>query len=405
VIWYKKQSIGYVDNLLKDYPDSIWKDDARMLKMEVAAELALLGDQDYQHFIQETVTRQNKDETELMFVAMEALVQLGPEIALPLMESVLNEQSNPEVRKMAVKLIGMYHGEEALLILRHFEAEDSDEGVRKEAEYWRKQIQMLAIPVQLNYYGFVARLEEDQNLVPENQLNEYDFPALASPGKRDVEKHVKAQFEKKLSVVKFAAMSTLGIIVPGELPAYTFNTRTAHNLAGFRVEVPGDALKKSYFNISGTVSFFDKYTDREYTADFIVDADDAKLFAMRHGEEVAILVVLFESNEEPLDIKGEPEYYTEINNVFGSVVHSSRQTWDMDEFKATVVEYGRAKAEIPGDTGIWTLVGDIQLVRSAKQFVARNAVLYDPKHEIAAEAPEIRVPVDDPSKFEVTGKQ
>jgi hypothetical protein len=129
---------------------------------------------------------------------------------------------------------------------------------------------------------------------------------------------------------------------------------------------------------------------------------------MRHGDEVAILVLQFESLEETDNGSDEPIYYTSFNNVFGATVHSSRQSWSSDELvgmaEGKVVDYGRAKAEIPGKDGRWVLVGDILLHSKERRFVGRGAVLYNPKREIAAEAAEIIVPADDPAKYQISGE-
>jgi hypothetical protein len=406
VIRLKEQAIQSVDVLLEKYPESIWKDDALTLRMETAAQLALLGDEEYQHYIQKIVTEQHKTETELTKIALEALVQFGPEIALPLIESVLNEQTNPELRRTAVTLVGQVHGKEALPLLRHLETEDADPEVRELAAYWRKKTEMQAIPVVLHYYGYAAVLEKESDLrrVLEDKLNVFEIPAPKSSDAKDVEKAIKKFFDSKLPGLQWAANATLGLELESELAAYGISTQVSHNLADFRVSVPSESIKKSYFNISGNASFFDKYTDREYAQDFVVDANKTLLMVMRHGEEVALLVLMFESTEELVQEDDEPVYYTQINNVFGSMVHSSRQSWDMKDLDAAVVEYGRARAEIPGDTGTWVLIGHIQMHRATKLFVARDARLYNPKGEVVAEGSEIVVPAKAPEQFEVKDK-
>lgn len=403
VIRLKKRSIENLNTLLDKHPESIWKDDARTLRVEVSAELALLGLAEYQQYIQEIVEGQNEEESELMIIALEALIKLDPAAVLPMIEGILAAQGNPEIRKMAVTLLGRSQGEEALPILRDVESNDADDAVRKEAAYWRKQIQTMAIQVQLDYFGYNARIEKesDRTRIPENKLNVYDFPALRSPSKRSVEKAVKKLFDGKLDDVKFAASATVGTFLPRELAAHGYTMSTSHKLSDFRVEVPRDAIEKSHFEVSGEVSFYDIVKDREYQEEFTVDRDDAKLMAMRRGDEVAILVLVFVSTSEPPDVPDEPVYYTEINNVLGAIVHSSRQSWSVEELDDAVVEYGRAKAEIPGESGIWTLVGDIQLHREARRFVGRDATLYDPTGKVVAEALEIFVPADEPADYKV----
>jgi hypothetical protein len=268
---------------------------------------------------------------------------------------------------------------------------------------------MASVPVQLNYFAFLVRIENeaDRRLIPEGKLNVYDFPALRTQSKKAVERALQKFFKRKPADIKFAANATVAAALPEGriLPMYI--SRTAHNLRGFRVEVPEDDLEKSHYDIRGKASFFDKNEGAEHLQDFAVDRDGGQLMAMRHGDDVAILILQFESLEETDNDSDEPFYNTSFENVFGATVYSTRQSWSADELagmaEGRVVDYGRAKAEIPGKDGKWVLVGDILLHSKERRFVGRGAVLYNPKREIAAEGAEIMVPADEPETYEVSG--
>lgn len=416
VVQLKERAIENLNGLLERHPESVWKDDARTLRVDIAATLTLLGLKQYKRYIGEIVAAQDQEAPDMLMIALEALAELEPEVALPLLEGVLNSQEDPTIRKQAVFLVGAYHGEEGMSVLKHVEASDTDQTVRQEAAYWRKRIQMVSIPVQLNYYGYTARIkkEKDYHLIPEGKLNVYEFPPLRSHSSKKVEKEVKKLFEGNLSDIKFATSSIGGngsqrTLIRARVSAWGLQMRVTHNLRGFRVEVPGENIEKDYFQVRGKVSFFDTYQDREHLKEFVVNEDHGKLMAMRNGDDVAILVLQFESLEEPLDDSEEPVYYTKFQNVLGAVVHSSRQSWNTKEMigltQGSLVDFGRAKAEIPGKDGKWILIGDIQLRSKERRFIGRGAVLYDPKQKVVAQATEIIVPADDPASFEVAGKE
>lgn len=408
VIRLGELAVANLDNLLENHGESLWADDARTLRIEIAAALAVLGLERHKKYIEEIISDQDEKKSYLVMTALETLGELQAEAALPLLEQVLNSQEDPEIRKHAVHVVGAYYGEDGLPLLRHVEGSDPDEAVREEAAFWRERIEMESIPVELNYFGFVASLKSDHNLIPEGELNVYDFPPLKTQSKRKIEREVKKLFDGKLSDVKFATSVTGDIDPENILRARGLQTSISHNLGGFRIEVPRESVEKDYFEIRAKASFFDTYRDREYLKDFVVNENQGRLMAMRAGDNVAILVLQFESLEEPLESSEEPVYHTQINNVLGAVVHSSRQSWDSEEMRAMstapVVDYGRARAEIPGEGGIWVLIGDIQLHNRERRFVGRGAVLYNPNGEIVAEAPEIIVPAGDPGAFEVIGE-
>jgi hypothetical protein len=406
IVMYKR-AVEYLDTLLQNHPGSVWEDDANELRVEIAATLALMGQLKYQAYIEELVAGKGDIEEDLLLTALEKISELEPSTALPILEGVLRNQKDNKIRIKAVYIIGAYHGEEALPLLQTIELSDEDENVRNEAALWRKRIEMAAIPSQLNYYCYTAQISGDgDRLIPEDELKAYDFPAMRTRSKRTMKREMNKLFEGKLTNFKFAASATKAAGTAGESQMYPM--RTAHNLKGIRVEVPEDGIDKSYFEVRGKASFYSKSQGREHLEEFIVDEDDGRLMMMRHGDHAAILILLFESLEEHADISGEPVYYTKFEKVFGATVHSSRQSWETDELLAwmagKVVDYGLAKAEIPGKEGRWVLVGDIQLHSKERRFVGRAAVLYDPKRKIAAEAAEIIVPVDDPAGFEISGE-
>ena len=404
----KERAIENLNDLFERHPDSIWQDDAKVLRIEIASALALLGRTQYKKYIEEIVAQQDGGDPDLLMAALEALTELQPEAVLPLIEDVLNTQEDAAIRKQAVFLLGAYHGQAGLSILHRVETSDPDESVRKEAAFWQKHIHMESIPVQLNYYGYTALLKKDRHLIQEGTLHVYDFPALRSPGSKKVEKEIKKLFNGKLSDVKFTMGLIGGIETQQILRSQGLSMHVTHNLRGFKVEIPEDAIKKDYFRVQGTVSFFNTYRNKEHLKDFAVNEDHGQLMAMRHGDDVAILVLQFESLEEPLDVSEEPVYHTKFTNVFGALVHSSRQSWNTEEMlgavRGSVVDYGRAKAEIPSKEGKWILIGDIQLHSKEHLFIGRDAVLYDPKRNVVAEASEIIVPSDAPEKYEIKNK-
>lgn len=405
VIWLRERALENLDRLLQEHSEGLWADDARALRIDIVGALAVLGLERHKKYIEEIVSDQGVERSELMMSALETLGKLEPAAALPLLEQVLNSQKNPAIRKQAVQVIGRFHGEDGLPLLRHVEDADPDQEVREEATAWRKRIQMESIPVELNYFGYTAELKSDHHLIPEGKLNSYDFPALGTQSKRTIEREVEKFFDGKLTEVKFATSVTGDLDLQRELGREGLQMRVSHKLQGFLVEIPKESVQREYFQIQAQASFHDTYSDKEYVKDFFVDETQGRLLAMRSGDAVAILVLQFESLEEPPKIPGEPVYETTCNNVLGAVVRSSRQSWDIDDLaaikKGAVVDFGRARAEIPGDGGLWILIGDIQAHNKKRLFVGRAAVLYDPNRRVVAEASEIIVPADDPAAFEI----
>jgi len=69
------------------------------------------------------------------------------------------------------------------------------------------------------------------------------------------------------------------------------------------------------------------------------------------------------------------------------------------------MDFGQAKAEIPGKKGRWTLKGYMILVKKERHFISRKAILTNPEGKIVARGDQIIVPIDNPSQYKVTGKK
>lgn len=84
---------------------------------------------------------------------------------------------------------------------------------------------------------------------------------------------------------------------------------------------------------------------------------------------------------------------------------STRQSWSYEDYGSDTIDFGQAKAEIPGEKGTWILKGYILLVKKERRFIARRAELFNPEGKVAARGDQIIVPVDNPSQYKVTGKK
>ena len=168
-----------------------------------------------------------------------------------------------------------------------------------------------------------------------------------------------------------------------------------------------EGFKKEYDQISGSVIFRDVESDKEYKISYTVDDMHDKLVAIRKDDEVALMVLQFESEEDDEEMEKKIIYNTQFRDILGCIVHSSRNSWSAGEMSRVneVMDFGEAKVEIRSENGKWILMGNIISDGKTRRFIARNAELYNPKRKIVAEAASIIVPVDHPEKYEVIGKK
>ena len=71
----------------------------------------------------------------------------------------------------------------------------------------------------------------------------------------------------------------------------------------------------------------------------------------------------------------------------------------------SMVDYGRAKVEIPHENGKWVLIGDILLNTKKRLFIGRRAELFDATGSSVAKAAQIVIGVDNPVDYKVAGEE
>ena len=132
---------GYMDR----YKDSASRNDASALYYRVLGELARSGDEDAASKLEEA--KKNFDssghdmETKLM--AMEALINMSSERAMPILRSVMANQSEEAVplRIKAVFLLSQHESDESVDMLVDAAKNDADPEVREKAVFWLSQVQ------------------------------------------------------------------------------------------------------------------------------------------------------------------------------------------------------------------------------------------------------------------------
>jgi hypothetical protein len=425
IVALKTKAAGTLDRMIKEFPESLWRDDARELRLAIAGELAILGVASERSVIEEAVRSQNKSEVELRRIALKSLVKLNPRTALPVMGDFLESEPDSGLRKEGVALLGQRFNSEVVGLLESVAQKDASEDVRREAEYWLAKVKTRHIPVQLNYYCYEARLSDTStyNKVPEGKVASFATPHGRTGSEGRVKYEIGRIFGGQISFTGSKATS-MGATEMYEIlrTSERMTIRRSHKINDFRIALDGESIAKTPESIDGRV-FFDAQA-----AAFTVNSQNDALLAARRGERLALMylemapkdVTAFEKGADEDSPSGlesfleslgnlfkgkskEPVYYTKnILSRSGLVIHSTLQS--MESVKEDVTNYSLAKAEIPGPGGTWILTGHLLMLNKEKIIVGRMAKLVKPDGNVAAEGDEIRVPVKDPAAFTTGGK-
>jgi hypothetical protein len=400
VIALKEEAFQKLELLIGQYPESVWIDDAKVLRVEIAGELALIGKTEYKSIIQDIYETGKKTETDLKLIALNSLITLEPEASIPLLKDVLEKEKDLRVRKKVVLLLGRKYTRGVLTLLEDISRNDPEREVREEASYWLEQIKIRSIPVNLNYYLFTAQLTDPAELkrIPENRMNYYNLPRIKPGDEESAKKEINDLFNGRLLDLRRQANGRADVLMA------MFGTSMSHKAHEFLIYFLTEGIEKAYDHFSGKVRFKDLKTGKDYYAPFKADDKNETLLAMSQGNNVVLMFLQFESQLEPdleEETEAEPMYSTDFTNVLGCRVLSARKSWD--SYDTDPMDFGQAKAEIPDQKGKWTLKGYIMMVKKERRFIARRAELTDPEGKVVARADQIIVPIDNPSQYKATG--
>jgi hypothetical protein len=430
----KEQAFDYLNRLIQEHPASSWADDASVLRMEIASELILMGKDAYLQYIEETLSTKNNWSSDLKLHALDSLMRVRKEAAMPILLKLVEDEKDPEVRKKAVFLLGKHFDQEAIDTLEKVAEHDNNEEIRKEASLWLNQIEMKLMPVQLKTYVFGGRIKEGYQLkqMPENQLTTFSLPSPTPRTKEEMVGIIEVFFDNELDIDPEVSriMTNINIKIDRDKMRSTQPLRSGQSLSiehgiplqnfdvsfvanEFLVRVLNREVVKEPERISGKVLFQDLNNDKKHYAAFAVDEKSDQLIAICRGNEMAMIVIQFEPTRKLAKTTrlrlGQPIYRTVFTNVYGTEtkVYSSRAAWPGNEMSLTAdtTDFGQAKAEIPGREGTWILEGYITLNKKEMNFLARLAKLADPEGNTAAQADEIIVPLTKPEDYRVLEKK
>jgi hypothetical protein len=426
VVSLKKEAFSALERLGREHPASAWKKDAEEMRIEIAGELVLLGAGEYQGFIREYAASRNTDESGLKLTALNSLIRLKPETAFTALASILESDGAPHMRKRCATLLGQNYDREALAVLEKAAQSDPDTEVREEASYWTDQIRIRLIPADLSYYAFEAQVTgaAARSRLKEGVLNRFTTARKSVTFFRPARRIISAFFDGQVG--GFASSAVFRRVAN----EYIFRSaQTSHKLHDFRISIVPESVRKSPRLITGEIEFIDLVSGERRSANFSVNGQNDQIFAARHGDEAAVILLQFEgvagsaaaqaeAEDEawPTGVLGllsrifggqsdkNPVYYTLYDGFMGCRVHTTLQS----TIPATdnIMDFSLAKAEIPAkgeSQGTWTLIGHVVAFMKEKNFVARRASLTDPAGKIVAVADEITIAVENPAGFQVQG--
>jgi hypothetical protein len=449
----KSEAVEALNRLEKGYPKSPWLEEALSFRKKLLYQIALVGGHKREVFLAGFLKEENRTLDRARLDALPELISWERGWAAPVIEDLLKTVDDPEGRKEAVRFAARFFPDETEILLREVAVRDADTGVRAETASALERLEMERIPVNALYSVFTARLTDaaSRAILPENTAKVFDLAPASDLKIKDAEGKADALFRGKLRRMKKKGGGKLGKdmnwiqdllgdilgghlgihreegkrVVAGSMPVESPKVQIAlqrlrQSLSRLGetsvVKIPvGDvtigfplaACRKTAESFSGKVIF--ESGEKKYQAEFSVDSRRSQLAAFRRGSDIWLVVLHFDTTATEtlriLSSRLRPQPAMVFKDVLGCQVESSRGSWSLEEITSRgLIDFGQARAEIPGPSGSWRLEGFLLVDMAKKIFLGRNAELFDSSGKLVAQAAEVVVPAGAPDEFEIVIK-
>jgi len=135
----REQAMIKVEMILERFKESNWANDARMLRIELAENLVKAGKTQYKKYITRGAEAENGSDIDVKLVALDALLQMDGEKALPILKKIIRENKDKNIRAKALFVLSQHDDPSIAPLLGEIARKDQDPYVREQAIFWLGQ--------------------------------------------------------------------------------------------------------------------------------------------------------------------------------------------------------------------------------------------------------------------------
>lgn len=134
----QKQAVTKLETLMKRYPKSKWADDAEILVIEIADDLAAQGLSKYKTYIRRRA--QEGQGREIKMAAISSLMSTDKEKAFSLLQNILSQGKDEKLMEQAIFLLGQIRDERVVPLYVDIALNGKNRELREQAIFWLGQV-------------------------------------------------------------------------------------------------------------------------------------------------------------------------------------------------------------------------------------------------------------------------
>ena len=127
-----------LNRLIAGFPESEWRDDAMVLRIEIALPLVQLGQARYESLILEGLETREPDQISVRLAALKAYTFIDRKKAVQLLMEIASAYQDPAARRKSIYILGSTGGKDLMPFLSKVAEQDPEESVRRAARIWLK---------------------------------------------------------------------------------------------------------------------------------------------------------------------------------------------------------------------------------------------------------------------------
>lgn len=134
----QKEALAKLETLRKRFPTSNWTDDAELLIVEIAEDLAGKGLKQYKKLINEIAAKEQ--DREIKMAAIDSLFRTDREKAFPILEKIISEGEDARLKEKAIFVLSQSRDERAIPLFVDTALKDGSLKIREQAIFWLGQL-------------------------------------------------------------------------------------------------------------------------------------------------------------------------------------------------------------------------------------------------------------------------
>jgi outer membrane protein assembly factor BamD (BamD/ComL family) len=134
----QQEALSELDTLVKRFPKGKWSDDAKLLVLEIAEDLAAKGLRNYKKYINNRA--EEEQNLDIKMAAIDALMRTDQEKAFVILKNILSKDQDLKLKEKALFILSQSSDKRVVPLFVDIALKEKKRGIREQAIFWLGQL-------------------------------------------------------------------------------------------------------------------------------------------------------------------------------------------------------------------------------------------------------------------------